>query len=390
MLTDARLRPRTDGRPPQGLGCGPSGRARQLPLAPLPAWRWWRSGHAIRAQSTWKVAIGLLIGGLALPGCQEMGDDRAPASSDLAAIAKVPVESGYPPLQSVPPRPQLSYTVQQQRQIVEALIADRENARYTSQVVRHRSGLSSLPPPPEPPEPAPPIPAEPGVASQDGAVPERSLSEQDTLVDFLGALFFGEPDPAEPAEPDGSSELGVPESAAPPDALDRSDDQEPAPAAAGPSVLPSEPEVDQAPVPPARSAVAARLAVGPDVIDQLVDETVPQAPLPPGQPALAARIAATDAIDVEKTTVPLPAPRPATARPAGAALQGRLADPAEPPAPPPTKPILPVSVPVPPIPVERPADDRSAAVQDARQTETTPPTIFVGTQVPLIVANSSS
>ena len=369
MLTDARPRPRKDGRPPQGFGCGPSGRARQLPLAPLPAWRWWRSGHAIRAQSTWKVAIGFLIGGLALPGCQEMGDDRAPASSDLAAIAKVPVESGYPPLQSVPPRPQLSYTVQQQRQIVEALIADRENARYTSQVVRHRSGLSSLPPPPEPPKPAPPIPAEPGVASQDSAVPARSLSEQETLVDFLGALFFGEPDPPEPAEPQGSSESGVPDSAASSD----------------PS---SEATVDQAPVPPARSAVAARLAAGPDVIDQLVDETVPQAPLPPGQPALAARLAAADAIDVEQATVPLPAPRPATARPAGPALQGRLAEPANPPAPPPTKPILPVSVP--PKPVERPADDRSAAVQDARQTETAPPTFFVGTQVQVIVANSSA
>jgi hypothetical protein len=319
-----------------------------------------------------------------------MGDDGAPASSDLAAIAKVPVESGYPPLQSVPPRPQLSYTVQQQRQIVEALIADRENARYTSQVVRHRSGLSSLPPPPEPPEPAPPVPAEPAVASQDDAVPERSLSEQETLVDFLGALFFGEPDPAEPAEPDGSSELGVPESAAPPDTLDRSDDQEAAPAAAGPSDPPSEATVDQAPVPPARSAVAARLAAGPDVIDKLVDETVPQAPLPPGQPALAARLAATDAIGADKARVPVPAPRPATARPAGATLKGRLADSASLPAPPPIKPSLPVSAPLPPIPVERPADHRSAAVQDARQTETAPTTFFVGTQVQLIVANSSS
>jgi hypothetical protein len=319
-----------------------------------------------------------------------MGDDGAPASSDLAAVARVPVESGYPPLQSVPPRPQLSYTVQQQRQIVEALIADRENARYTSQVVRHRSGLSSLPPPPEPPEPAPPIPAEPGVASQNGAVPERSLSEQETLVDFLGALFFGEPDPAEPAEPDGSSESGVPESAPPPDALDRSGDQEPAPAAAGPSAPPSEANVDQVPVPPARSAVAARLAAGPDVIDQLVDETVPQAPLPPGQPALAARLAARDASDVEEATVPLPAPRPAPARPAGVALQGGLANPANPPAPPPTKPILPVSVPMPPKPVARPADDRSAAVWDAPQTGAAPPTFFVGTQVHLIVANSPS
>ncbi len=127
-----------------------------------------------------------------------MGDDRATASSDPAPVATAPAEAGYPPLQSVPPRPQLSYTVQQQRQIVEALIADRENARYTGQVVRHRSGLSSLPPPPTPPEPAAPVDLEPAVAAP---APEPSLADQETLVDFLGALLFDAPAAAPGAEP---------------------------------------------------------------------------------------------------------------------------------------------------------------------------------------------
>ena len=48
----------------------------------------------------------------------------------------------------MPPRPQLSYPVRQQRAIAGELLADRDNARYTEQVIRHRAGLSDLPPPP--------------------------------------------------------------------------------------------------------------------------------------------------------------------------------------------------------------------------------------------------
>ncbi|MGH6918992.1 MAG: hypothetical protein ACREJ0_14965, partial [Geminicoccaceae bacterium] len=156
-----------------------------------------------------------------------MGDDRASATAEPAAPAEPRAEAGYPPLQGVPPRPQLSYTVQQQRQIVEALIADRENARYTSQVIRHRSGLSSLPPPPAPPEPATPMIIEPAVGSGDELGPERRLADQETLVDFLGALFFDEPATAEPADPDLSSESEEPDSAVP-EVLDMSDGQAPA------------------------------------------------------------------------------------------------------------------------------------------------------------------
>ena len=199
MHHDARARPRNDGRSPKRGSCRPSVRGRQLRLPAMSAWRSWRPDHVTRTQSTWTWVAAALLVGLALPGCQEMGDDRATASSDPAPVATAPAEAGYPPLQSVPPRPQLSYTVQQQRQIVEALIADRENARYTGQVVRHRSGLSSLPPPPTPPEPAPPVDLD--ARRSPRPAPEPSLAEQETLVDFLGALLFDAPAAAPGGEP---------------------------------------------------------------------------------------------------------------------------------------------------------------------------------------------
>ena len=307
-----------------------------------------------------------------------MGDDRATASSELAPVAEAPAEAGYPPLQSVPPRPQLSYTVQQQRQIVEALIADRENARYTSQVVRHRSGLSSLPPPPTPPEPAAPIDIEPAIAARDATGPEPGLSEHETLADFLGALLFDAPAPAaisaEPENPHLSSEAEAPDNP-----RDGSDGQEAAPAStARAGDPPSHETTPPAPLPPARSAIAAQLAAGPDLIDALVDETVPQMPLPPGQSALAARLAVAERIDA-----PLPAPRPAMARSADAVLPVSL------PAPPPLKPIVPVSAPLPPRPAEKPADHRSAAAHAPRELLETGSTHRSARAV-LIVANAAA
>ena len=69
----------------------------------------------------------------------------------------------------MPPRPQLSYTVEQHRAIVDGLVADRENARYTDQVIRYRSGQSSLPPPPAPPAAVAAV----GAGGSDRAVPDR-------------------------------------------------------------------------------------------------------------------------------------------------------------------------------------------------------------------------
>jgi outer membrane protein OmpA-like peptidoglycan-associated protein len=91
---------------------------------------------------------------LALASCQDVAEETAP--SDSVAVAP-----GYPSLHTVPPRPQLSYTVEQRRAIVNGLIADRENARYSSDVVRYRAGLSSLPPPAAPALAAVPLEPEP-------------------------------------------------------------------------------------------------------------------------------------------------------------------------------------------------------------------------------------
>ncbi len=303
------------------------------------------------------------MGGSILPGCQNTGDDgapvtaaeapagEAPAGEAPAAIGdELPAGTPYPPLQTVPPRPQLSYTVQQQRQIVEALIADREHARYTGQVIRYRAGLSSLPPPPAPPEPAVKAAIEPAMASaQPRGESAPRLVKQETLVDFIAALRRQfQSDPPETtapvsAEAEGPAPSGEPEQPgrAAPEALpDTPDPQEPAPAAAA---TPADQEVGQAPVPPGRSAVAARLEASPSLIDQIVDETVAQTPLPPEQSALAARLAAADQIEPEETppVAPLPARRPATSSSAEVALPVLRPATVSFPAPPPIKPVLP-------------------------------------------------
>lgn len=176
------------------------------------------------------------MGFVALAACQSVDRPGAAtaareAASEQAAdqvdrTASAASTSEYPSLHTVPPRPRLSYSVEQRRAIVEGLVADRENARYTDQVVRYRSGQSSLPPPPAPPtavaalveglvEPpgavAPPDePVEPGPAY--GGDGDRTFDRQyddDTLSDFVDELArdtaeqpLGEPAPAASAESD--------------------------------------------------------------------------------------------------------------------------------------------------------------------------------------------
>ena len=122
---------------------------RQLPTAPMRVWRILAVWPAVRAHIylDWGRDRISSSAGWHCPVAKRWGTIARLQARDGAGRGGC-ASAGYPLLQSVPPRPQLSYTVQQQREIVEALIADRENARYTSQVVRHRSGLSSLPPPP--------------------------------------------------------------------------------------------------------------------------------------------------------------------------------------------------------------------------------------------------
>jgi outer membrane protein OmpA-like peptidoglycan-associated protein len=122
-----------------GRFCRPSRGRGQLPPSHGPAGR--PSRPALRHCAP------ILILVLASFGCQSLDEHPdAPASNAPAAA-----DDAYPSLHSVPPRPQLSYPVRQQRAIVGELLADRDNARYTEQVIRHRAGLSALPPPPGPP-----------------------------------------------------------------------------------------------------------------------------------------------------------------------------------------------------------------------------------------------
>ena len=72
---------------------------------------------------------------MVLASCQDAAEEPGTEPRPYRAV-------GYPSLHTVPPRPQLSYPVEQRRAIVDGLIADRENARYSNQVVRYRTGLA--------------------------------------------------------------------------------------------------------------------------------------------------------------------------------------------------------------------------------------------------------
>jgi hypothetical protein len=158
-----------------------------------------------------------LMGFVALASCQSVdrpgaataarGAASAPAADQAPRPGAAASTSAYPSLHTVPPRPRLSYSVEQRRAIVDGLVADRENAHYTDQVVRYRSGQSSLPPPPAPPtavaavapeglveppptEAAPDEPVDPGPSYEDDDDQAfgRQYDDDDTLSDFVDEL----------------------------------------------------------------------------------------------------------------------------------------------------------------------------------------------------------
>ena len=144
---------------------------------------------------------------LSLTACQNVDDQGGPPRPWDA-----PAPTEYPDIHDIPPRPQLSYTVEQRRAIAEGLIADRENARYTDLAVRYRSGQSSLPPPPAPPElaaavaaaaaalvPAPrPAPAVATDQAEDG--PAKSEIDDGSFSNFLNDLVRDTSPEAPPPE----------------------------------------------------------------------------------------------------------------------------------------------------------------------------------------------
>ena len=109
---------------------------------------------------------------MVLASCQDGAEEAGPNGA---------VPAGYPSLHTVPSRPELSYTVEQRRAIVDGLIADRENARYSNQVVRYRTGLSGLPPPDRPLVAAAPLTPAPDVPNA-GAPPPSTMPMPDRPV----------------------------------------------------------------------------------------------------------------------------------------------------------------------------------------------------------------
>ncbi|MGH6904861.1 MAG: hypothetical protein ACREIR_19220, partial [Geminicoccaceae bacterium] len=155
---------------------------------------------------------------MALASCQDLAGEPAQTGTVVEAGA-------YPSLHTVPPRPQLSYPVEQRRAIVDGLVADLENARYTSGVVRYRSGLSGMPPPEPEIVAAVPLEVEPDPQSAPAApsgrpVIERTpelLYEDDDLGSFLQDMHDDQLEEAPSGEPEARAGPG-PGDAAPPGA----------------------------------------------------------------------------------------------------------------------------------------------------------------------------
>ncbi len=179
-----------------------------------------------------------------------------------------PVPPGpYPDLASIPPRPQLGYTVEQRREIGNQLVADREHARYAAAQLAYATGATTeQPQPPAPPPaaaPAPPPPPSPeGDASIAAAYLDTNLSDvRDTgkLRQFMRRLDREAPDPAGPATIAELLGFGGPSD--PPTATPQVPEQ-PRDDATAPNVLGGVLGVDGATSTPGKTATAATLPPG--------------------------------------------------------------------------------------------------------------------------------
>jgi outer membrane protein OmpA-like peptidoglycan-associated protein len=174
---------------------------------------------SICRKSRRRVAGGCVpMAALLLAACGEFVDNipPRPAASDDPTIA----ETEYPSLASVPARPQLTYTLEQRREIAQGLVADRANARYAGDALRQDLDR------PVQPDTAPPLPplSQPATATAT-ADPEGDLtlayiedalareSDDGSLGDFLDRLerrppatAEARPGPTPPADPPGLPE----------------------------------------------------------------------------------------------------------------------------------------------------------------------------------------
>ncbi len=133
---------------------------------------------------------------LALAACGDFWRNvpPRPAATNDPAVEATP----YPSVNSVPARPQLSYPLEQRREIAEGLVADRANARHAGDALRRdnaRPALADQPVPLPSPPAAPASRAQGGTASPQGglalAYVEEALArdaDNGTLDDFLDRL----------------------------------------------------------------------------------------------------------------------------------------------------------------------------------------------------------
>jgi hypothetical protein len=251
---------------------------------------------------------------MVLASCQDLAGGTAKTGTVAEAGA-------YPSLHTVPPRPQLSYPVEQRRAIVDGLVADHENARYTSEVIRYRSGLSSIPPPERTTVAAVPLEVEPDPQAAPSSTPSERpvvdqtpelLYEDDDLGSFLEDMRDGQVEEAPSGEPEARaapSGVDPTPSAGPPDKAVARDGISPP---AGSRIVPA--TLAAAPPEPARAAPTTTAA----------HERLPISPPPPtpAKPPPAAEMAAAtapEALTLQAggdgvVSIPQVKPAPATAQ----------------------------------------------------------------------------
>ena len=174
-----------------------------------------RRGISQQQRPRWRGGLAALM---LLAGCQ--GD---PAPGISPATPATPAT--YPDLASVPPRPNLSYTIEQRNEIARGLVADRANARHRQAELAYATGRSDTPPPPPPPPPPPapsaapaaPEPPVPGAADIARDYVDANLnaaSDDGELRDFMRRMERKIPDPYGPRTVTQAIGLAPPDPAA--------------------------------------------------------------------------------------------------------------------------------------------------------------------------------
>lgn len=91
-----------------------------------------------------RVLPALVVAGFVLPGCSAVPDWADPFS-DSAPEQAEPADGDYPELADIPETPAPAGTVEQRRDIVEGLVADREMAQHSGEQLRGGSAAGAPP-----------------------------------------------------------------------------------------------------------------------------------------------------------------------------------------------------------------------------------------------------